>query len=92
MFMLFISCNQVWSERHKDNFFDQCIMSAYSASLSSQNQEFKKENSIDYCNCALGLLIEKYPNPREAEQAIINMSQEERSKFLAFCVEKHLKK
>ena len=53
MFMLFISCNQVWSERHKDNFFDQCVMSAYSASLSNPNQEFKKEYFLfgPQCDC-----------------------------------------
>ena len=50
VFILFISCNQVWSERHKDNFFDQCVMSDYSASLKSPNQEFKKEKIISEGN------------------------------------------
>ena len=92
IFMLFISCDQVWSESDKDNFIHQCIMSAYGVSLSNSNQEFIQDQATEYCNCVVELLIENYPNSKQAEQAIINMSEEGRIEFLYFCVENYLKK
>jgi len=75
----FISCENStgFSQGFKDNFIDECIKTAVNSVSQSQAES--------YCNCGLGLVMEKYRSGVDAERKILDMSYTEVVNFFEPC-------